>query len=57
MPFFFIGGELQRTAIVLCLGKAADLYILDEPSAYLGGLFAVAISFCTQTSAEQTIST
>ena len=29
------GGELQRVAIVLCLGKAADVYLIDEPSAYL----------------------
>jgi ATP-binding cassette subfamily E protein 1 len=29
------GGELQRVAIVLCLGKPADVYLLDEPSAYL----------------------
>lgn len=29
------GGELQRVALVLCLGKPADLYLLDEPSAYL----------------------
>lgn len=29
------GGELQRLAIALCLGKDADLYLLDEPSAYL----------------------
>jgi len=29
------GGELQRTAIVLALGKPADLYLLDEPSAFL----------------------
>ncbi len=29
------GGELQRTAIVLCLGKPADIYLIDEPSAYL----------------------
>jgi len=29
------GGELQRTAIVLCLGAPADIYLLDEPSAYL----------------------
>ncbi len=29
------GGELQRTSIALCLGKMADLYLLDEPSAYL----------------------
>jgi ATP-binding cassette subfamily E protein 1 len=29
------GGELQRVAIALCLGRQADLYLLDEPSAYL----------------------
>ncbi|TID23863.1 hypothetical protein CANINC_003155 [Pichia inconspicua] len=29
------GGELQRVAIVLALGKQADIYLIDEPSAYL----------------------
>ncbi|KAJ3316169.1 Fe-S cluster-binding ribosome biosynthesis protein [Blyttiomyces sp. JEL0837] len=29
------GGELQRVAIVLCLGTPADIYLIDEPSAYL----------------------
>merc|ERR1712113_588474 len=29
------GGELQRVALVLSLGKPADLYLIDEPSAYL----------------------
>jgi len=29
------GGELQRVALVLCLGKPANVYLLDEPSAYL----------------------
>ncbi|KAJ2718821.1 Fe-S cluster-binding ribosome biosynthesis protein [Coemansia sp. Benny D115] len=29
------GGELQRVALVLALGTPADLYLLDEPSAYL----------------------
>ena len=29
------GGELQRVAIAKCLAKKADLYLLDEPSAYL----------------------
>mmetsp|Transcript_74826 Transcript_74826/g.173389 ORF Transcript_74826/g.173389 Transcript_74826/m.173389 type:complete len:612 (-) Transcript_74826:202-2037(-) len=29
------GGELQRVALVLALGKPADIYLIDEPSAYL----------------------
>lgn len=29
------GGELQRVMIAHCLSKEADLYLLDEPSAYL----------------------
>jgi len=29
------GGELQRVAIANCLQKDSDLYLLDEPSAYL----------------------
>ncbi len=29
------GGELQRVAIALCLSKEANLYLMDEPSAYL----------------------
>jgi ATP-binding cassette subfamily E protein 1 len=29
------GGELQRVAISLCLARNADIYLLDEPSAYL----------------------
>ncbi|XP_072552565.1 ATP-binding cassette sub-family E member 1 [Salminus brasiliensis] len=29
------GGELQRVALALCLGKPADVYLIDEPSAYL----------------------
>ncbi|MFC4550637.1 MULTISPECIES: ribosome biogenesis/translation initiation ATPase RLI [Halorussus] len=29
------GGERQRVAIAACLSKTADLYLLDEPSAYL----------------------
>ncbi len=28
-------GEMQRVAIVLSLGKPADIYLIDEPSAYL----------------------
>ena len=29
------GGELQRVAVVGCLSRDADLYLLDEPSAHL----------------------
>ncbi len=29
------GGELQRLAIAACLAKDADIYLIDEPSAYL----------------------
>ena len=29
------GGELQRVALAICLGKPADVYLIDEPSAYL----------------------
>ena len=29
------GGELQRVAIASCLTKEADIYLIDEPSAYL----------------------
>lgn len=29
------GGELQRVALMLALGKPADVYLIDEPSAYL----------------------
>jgi len=29
------GGELQTVAIALCLSREADIYLIDEPSAYL----------------------
>eukprot|EP01084_Bolivina_argentea_P299455 516184_1 len=29
------GGELQRVALVLALGSPADVFLIDEPSAYL----------------------
>jgi ATP-binding cassette subfamily E protein 1 len=29
------GGELQLTAICLCLGTVADFYLIDEPSSFL----------------------
>jgi translation initiation factor RLI1 len=32
---FLSGGELQRVAMALALGKPSDVYLIDEPSAYL----------------------
>ncbi|XP_024318095.1 ABC transporter E family member 2 isoform X2 [Brachypodium distachyon] len=29
------GGQLQRVKLCLCLGKPADIYLIDEPSAHL----------------------
>ncbi|MEM4657468.1 MAG: ATP-binding cassette domain-containing protein, partial [Candidatus Methanosuratincola sp.] len=29
------GGELQRTAVAVCLSREAELYLLDEPTAHL----------------------
>ncbi len=29
------GGELQKVAIASCLGRDADIYLIDEPSAFL----------------------
>jgi len=29
------GGELQKVAIAVCLSREADIFLLDEPSAYL----------------------
>lgn len=38
------GGMLQVVAITLALGKPADLYLLDEPSAYLDCEMRLAVS-------------
>ncbi|RDD53286.1 MAG: ribosome biogenesis/translation initiation ATPase RLI [Candidatus Korarchaeota archaeon NZ13-K] len=29
------GGELQKVAVAACLGREADIYLIDEPSAFL----------------------
>lgn len=38
------GGELQRVALILALGKPADLYLIDEPSAYLDSEQRIVVS-------------
>ena len=40
----YLGGELQRVAITLCLGTPADIYLIDEPSAYLDSEQRIAAS-------------
>ena len=32
---YLSGGELQRVALIVALGKPASMYLIDEPSAYL----------------------
>ena len=47
------GGELQRVAIAKCLGNEADLYLLDEPSAYLDVEQRIAVSRLLREQMEQ----
>ncbi|MBW2969648.1 ribosome biogenesis/translation initiation ATPase RLI [Candidatus Woesearchaeota archaeon] len=47
------GGELQRVAIARCLSQPADLYLLDEPSAYLDIEQRLAFSKVIRDIAEQ----
>lgn len=47
------GGELQRVAVALCLSKPADLYLLDEPSAYLDVEQRLVVSKVIKDVAEQ----
>ncbi|MEM3370897.1 MAG: ribosome biogenesis/translation initiation ATPase RLI [Candidatus Woesearchaeota archaeon] len=51
------GGELQRVAIAECLSKQADLYLLDEPSAYLDVEQRMAAAKVIRDFAERTGST
>ncbi|MBA3064186.1 ATP-binding cassette domain-containing protein, partial [Candidatus Woesearchaeota archaeon] len=46
------GGELQRVSIAACLSKEADLYLLDEPSAYLDVEQRLAVSKAIKEMAE-----
>ncbi len=47
------GGELQRVAIAHCLSQPADMYLLDEPSAYLDIEQRLAFSKVIRDVAEQ----
>ncbi len=47
------GGEMQRLAIALCLGKKADMYLLDEPSAYLDSMQRMTIAKIIRRIAEK----
>lgn len=38
------GGELQRVAIAVCLSKEAEIYLLDEPSAFLDSEQRIAVA-------------
>jgi ATP-binding cassette subfamily E protein 1 len=47
------GGELQRVAIAHCLSQDADLFLLDEPSAYLDVEQRLAVAKAIKEIAEQ----
>ena len=38
--------ELQRLSIALCLGKEAEIYLIDEPSSYLDCDFRIIAAEC-----------
>ncbi len=47
------GGELQRVAIVTCLAKDSQVYLLDEPSAYLDVEERLAVAKAIRRTVEQ----
>ncbi|MBU5558023.1 MAG: ribosome biogenesis/translation initiation ATPase RLI [Candidatus Aenigmatarchaeota archaeon] len=47
------GGELQRVAIALCLGRQAEIYLLDEPSAFLDSEQRLAVAKAIRKLAER----
>ncbi|KAL1538001.1 ABC transporter E member 2 [Salvia divinorum] len=38
------GGEFQKVALTLCLGRPADIYLIDEPSAHLDSVQRIVVS-------------
>ena len=46
------GGELQRVAVASCLLREADLYLLDEPSAFLDSVQRMRVARLLRTFAE-----
>lgn len=48
------GGELQRVAIAFCLSTQADLYLLDEPSAFLDSVQRMKFFSLIQKFSEET---
>ena len=47
------GGELQRVAIARCLSQDAELFLLDEPSAYLDAEQRLAVAKAVKEIADQ----
>ncbi|MHA1983575.1 MAG: ribosome biogenesis/translation initiation ATPase RLI [Candidatus Hodarchaeales archaeon] len=47
------GGELQRANIAACLGADADMYVLDEPSAFLDSVERLKITSVIRNIAEK----
>jgi ATP-binding cassette subfamily E protein 1 len=43
------GGEIQRVALILALGAPAEIYLIDEPSAYPPPPRCLIIAFCVAT--------
>jgi ATP-binding cassette subfamily E protein 1 len=48
------GGELQRVALVVCLGKPADLYLIDEPTTFLDAEQAATVAFVIKRFVQRT---
>ena len=47
------GGELQKVAIAYCLSKNADIYLIDEPSAFLDVELRLVVSTAIKISSQR----